>query len=204
MPITPSLLSYNGISAILLSVVACAIGGQAMLAAADIENGALYETLNSPAPRISYILGRTIAAIPRSILGLVFVIPFITLTLGLPSTGEPLLLVGVVILTILGTAPIGEIIGNGVGNREQALLLSVIITILGYFAGGGLAPVSLLPQPYRSITLLSPMTYALDFWIRSFFIGSQGILLFPIFMLFFWWILLTALGAVLLSRRSIK
>ncbi|MHA1771766.1 MAG: hypothetical protein ACTSXS_09305, partial [Candidatus Thorarchaeota archaeon] len=97
-----------------------------------------------------------------------------------------------------------EIIGNGVGNREQALLLSVIITILGYFAGGGLAPVSLLPQPYRSITLLSPMTYALDFWIRSFFIGSQGILLFPIFMLFFWWILLTALGAVLLSRRSIK
>ena len=204
LPTTPSLIHYTGASAILLSVIVCSIGGQAMLAAADIESGAFYETLGSPTPRVALIIGRTIAAIPRSMLGLIFVIPFISLSLGLPITANLLLLCGVIVLTILGTAPLGEIIGNAVGNREQSLLVSVILTVLGYFAGGGIAPVSILPQPYRLVTLLSPMTYAIDLWIRTFFTVPLGIAFVPSVALVLWWIVLTVVAAILLSRRLVE
>lgn len=198
---TPSNTAYMAAVAILLSMIACTLTSQAMLTASEFETKAIHDTLSSPTPRVAIMLGRTIAAIPRSFFSVLIAAPVIILSMGTFPVGNLLVLFIIMLLTVLALMPIGELIGMMTRNREQALLFGVLLTVFGFLAGGGLAPIALAPADYRFVAQLLPTTHALTLWARVFFqdtlTGLAGGLLF----LFVSWIVLSAVVVLLMNRE---
>ncbi|MCK4567203.1 MAG: ABC transporter permease, partial [Candidatus Thorarchaeota archaeon] len=155
---TPSNIQYMAAVAILLSFMACALTSQAMLTAIEFETGAIQDTMNSPTPRLALVLGRTIAAIPRSFAALLISAPVICLSMNIFPTGNILVLFGILLLTIIALIPVGELIGMRIRNREQALLAAVLFTVVGFVVGGGMAPIGLVPPLLRNIVGILPTT----------------------------------------------
>ena len=166
---TPSNIQYMAAVAILLSFMACALTSQAMLTATEFETGAIQDTMNSPTPRLALVLGRTIAAIPRSFSALLISAPVICLSMNIFPTGNILVLFGILMLTIIALVPVGELIGILIRNREQALLAAVLFTVVGFVVGGGMAPIGLVPPLLRNIVGILPTTHSLNLWTRVFF-----------------------------------
>ena len=169
LPSTPSNLQYMAGVAIVLSFMACSLTSQAMLTASEFETNAIHDTMNSPTPRLALVLGRTLAALPRSFIALFISAPVICFAMNVFPTGNILVLIGILILTALALAPIGELIGMKLRNREQALLASVLFIVAGFIAGGGMAPIGLSPEVVQLIVGFFPTTHALSLWGRVFF-----------------------------------
>ena len=169
---TPSNQKYMAAVAIILSLITCSLASQAMLTATEFETGALQDTLNSPTSRLALVLGRTIAAIPRSFSALLITLPVIIITMNVFPEGNLLILFGILLLTILALVPIGELIGMKIRNREQSLLAAVLITVSGFILGGGMAPIGLSPFWIRMIMLILPTTHSLALWSRVYFLDT--------------------------------
>ena len=201
LPVTPSNLAYMGAVGILLSFMACALTSQAMLTATEFETGAIHDLLNSPTSRLAIVIGRTIAAIPRSFLALLITVPVISLSVNVYPKGNLLVLFGILILTILALVPLGELIGMKARQREQSLLAAVLLTVVGFLAGGGLAPIGLMPYSLRVIILLIPTTHSIGLWTRVFF--SETLLgLWPsVLFLLGTWLVLTVVVVRLMKKE---
>ncbi|MFW9806356.1 MAG: ABC transporter permease [Candidatus Thorarchaeota archaeon] len=201
LPVTPSNLAYMGAVGILLSFMACALTSQAMLTATEFETGAIHDLLNSPSSRLAIVIGRTIAAIPRSFLALLITVPVISLSLNVYPRGNLLVLFGILMLTILALVPLGELIGMKARQREQSLLAAVLLTVVGFLAGGGLAPIGLMPYSVRVIVLLIPTTHSIGLWTRVFF--SETLLgLWPsVLFLLGTWLVLTVIVVRLMKKE---
>ena len=193
--VTPSNLSYMAAVSILLSFMTCALASQAMLTATEFETGAIQDTLSSPTPRIALVLGRTLAAIPRSFAASLISAPVICLSMNVFPTGNALILIGILILTILALVPIGELIGMKIRNREQALLAGVLFVVIGFVAGGGMAPISLSPAGIRAVVGLLPTTHSLILWARVFFLDTTLGLITSSVVLVATWLVMTAVVA---------
>lgn len=115
--------------------------------------------------------------------------------------GNVLVLFGISILTILALAPIGELIGMKARKREQALLGSVLFTVVGFLAGGGLAPIGLAPFLFRMVVLVIPITHSLGLWARVFFSDTLLGLLPSMLFLVGSWIILSAATAYLMTKE---
>jgi ABC-type multidrug transport system permease subunit len=198
---TPSNLKYMAAVAILLSLIACSLASQAMLTATEFETNALQDTLNSPTPRLALIIGRTIAAIPRSFLSLLITAPVICFGMGVYPTGNILVLLGILLLTILALVPIGELIGLKIRNREQALLAAVLLTVAGFILGGGMAPIGLSPAPVRILAGILPTTHSLALWARVFFSDTILGLMTSSLYLIGTWIVMSAVVTHLMKKE---
>lgn len=203
LKVTPGLSQYAASATIILSLIICAVAGQALATAAESESRAIYETLNSPISRLDLILGRTIAAIPRSLMSIIIVFPITAIGMSVYPTGNFLLLGLIVLFTILALAPIGEIIGMIARKRETALLISVLLTVFAFLAGGGLAPIGLMPQQFRIFSLLLPTTHTLALWTRIYFYNTFSGLVSGFIVLAITWTLGTA-AAVFLANREVQ
>ncbi|MFW9974097.1 MAG: ABC transporter permease [Candidatus Thorarchaeota archaeon] len=201
LPVTPSNIAYMGAAGILLSFMSCALASQAMLTATEFETGAIHDLLNSPASRIAIVIGRTIAAIPRSFLAMLITVPVITLSLNVYPTGNLLVLFAILLLTLLALVPLGELIGMKVRNREQSLLASVLLTVVGFLAGGGLAPIGLTPFSLRVILLSIPTTHSIGLWARVFFSETLLGLWLSVLYLLGTWLVLTVVVTRLMRRE---
>jgi ABC-type multidrug transport system permease subunit len=200
---TPSNLKYMAAVAILLSLMACSLTSQAMLTATEFETNALQDTLNSPTPRLALVLGRTLAAIPRSFSSFLIAAPVICFSMGVFPTGNILILFGILFLTILALVPIGELIGMKIRNREQALLASVLFTVFGFYIGGGIAPIGLTPAPIRMISEIFPTTHSFFLWARVFFLDTSLGLMTSLLYLLGSWVALSAV-VVHLMRKEVE
>ncbi|MFW9981707.1 MAG: ABC transporter permease [Candidatus Thorarchaeota archaeon] len=198
---TPSNLKYMAAVAILLSLIACSLASQAMLTATEFETKALQDTLNSPTPRLALIIGRTLAAIPRSFSAILISAPVICIGMGVVPVGNIIILFGILLLTILALVPIGELIGLKIRNREQALLAAVLITVVGFILGGGMAPIGLSPVSIRILAGILPTTHALTLWARVFFLDTSLGLLTGFLYLLGTWIVMTAVVVQLMKRE---
>ncbi|MFX1559939.1 MAG: ABC transporter permease [Promethearchaeota archaeon] len=198
---TPSNQEYMAAVAILLSLIACSLASQAMLTASEFETGALQDTLNSPIPRLALVLGRTIAAIPRSFSALLISAPVICVSMNVFPIGNLLILLGILLLTILALVPIGELIGMKIRNREQALLAAVLLTVTGFILGGGMAPIGLSPFGIRIIMLILPTTHSLALWSRVFFLDTMLGLTTSALYLLGTWVVLSAVVMHLMKRE---
>jgi ABC-2 type transport system permease protein len=187
--------------AILLSLIACSLASQAMLTATEFETGALQDTLNSPTPRLALVLGRTIAAIPRSFSALLISAPVICFSMNVFPVGNIVILFGILLLTILALVPIGELIGMKIRNREQALLAAVLLTVAGFIMGGGMAPIGLSPALIQLIMELLPTTHSLILWPRVFFSDTILGLTFSTMYLLGTWIVMSAVVAHLMKKE---
>lgn len=198
---TPSNLEYMAAVAILLSLIACSLASQAMLTATEFETGALQDTLNSPTPRLALVLGRTIAAIPRSFSALLISAPVICFSMNVFPVGNVVILFGILLLTILALVPIGELIGMKIRNREQALLAAILLTVAGFIMGGGMAPIGLSPASIQLIIEILPTTHSLILWPRVFFSDTVLGLTISTLYLLGTWIVMSAVVAHLMKKE---
>ena len=198
---TPSNLKYMAAVAIILSLIACSLTSQSMLTATEFETGALQDTLNSPTPRLALVLGRTLAAIPRSFSSILISAPVICISMGVFPVGNLLILFGILLLTILALVPIGELIGMKIRNREQALLASVLFTVTGFILGGGMAPIGLSPFSIRVIVSVLPTTHSLSLWPRVFFLNTMLGLTTSALYLLGTWIVMSAIVMYLMRKE---
>ncbi|MFW9801806.1 MAG: ABC transporter permease [Candidatus Thorarchaeota archaeon] len=198
---TPSNIAYMYAVGIMLSMIVCSVASQAMATAADFETQAIYDTMNSPASRLSIVIGHTIAAIPRSLAVMIITIPVLLLATGTLPVGNVFVLSLILLLTLLALVPIGELIGIRTKQREQAILFSVLFAVFGFLAGGGLAPIGLMPVELRAIALLLPTTHSLGMWTRVFFLDTISGLLPGIATLLTVWIVLSIVAAQLMKRE---
>jgi ABC-type multidrug transport system permease subunit len=198
---TPSNLTYMASVAIILSLIACSLASQAMLTATEFETGAIQDTLNSPTPRLALVLGRTLAAIPRSFSALLISAPVICISMNIAPVGNLLILFGVLLLTILALVPIGELIGMKIRNREQSLLTAVLITVVGFIVGGGMAPIGLSPASIRIIMGILPTTHSLALWPRVFFLDTMLGLTTSVLYLLGTWIVMSAVVIHLMKKE---
>ena len=200
---TPSNIAYTASAAIILSVIVCTLAGQSMLTASQFETKAIYDEINSPSNRVALIFGRTLAAIPRTLFVLLITYPIITIWFGVTPSGNPIVLFFILLLTIIGLVPLGEIFGILTKNKEQALLVGVILSVVCFFAGGGLAPIGLLPQLFRYFTYIFPSTPGMTMWNRVYFFDTtEGLFFNSMALIMFWFI--GTLIAVLLTNKEVE
>ena len=200
---TPSNIDYTASAAIILSVIVCTLAGQSMLTAGQFETKAIYDEINSPSNRAALIFGRTLAAIPRTLFVLLITYPIITIWFGVTPSGNPFVLFFILLLTIIGLVPLGEIFGILTKNKEQALLVGVILSVVCFFAGGGLAPIGLLPQLFRYFTYIFPSTPGMTMWNRVYFFDTtEGLFFNSMALIMFWFI--GTLIAVLLTNKEVE
>ena len=198
---TPSNTAYMYAVAVVLSLIVCAVTGQGLSTANEFETQAIYDLLNSPTSRLAIVIGRTVAAIPRSLVVLFITVPVILLSSGTLPAGNIWILSLIMLLTILALAPIGELIGTKTKKRELAILGSVLFSVIGFLAGGGLAPIGLMPFELRMISLLLPTTHIIGLWTRVFFLDTVAGLLPSIVVLLVTWLVLTAIVSTLMKRE---
>ncbi|NHI83868.1 MAG: ABC transporter permease [Candidatus Thorarchaeota archaeon] len=201
LDVTPSNLAYMYAVAVVLSVIVCSVTGQALATASDFETKAVYDTLNSPTSRIAIVVAHTIAAIPRSLFVLLITVPVILLGTGTLPAGNPVILGLILLLSILVLVPIGDIIGLRSKKRETAILFSVLFSVVCFLAGGGLAPIGLMPRELRALVMMLPTTHSISMWARVFFYDTMSGLLFGMVALLTMWIVFTLLSTKLMAQE---
>ncbi|MFW9918679.1 MAG: ABC transporter permease [Candidatus Thorarchaeota archaeon] len=203
LALTPGNTEYAGAAAIILSLITCTLAGQGMNTAADYENKAIEDTLNSPVSRVVLMLGHSLSAVPRSLFVLVISFPIVSIILNISPVGNPVLLLAVLILSALALTPLGELIGILTKEKEKALLASVLLTIIGFLAGGGLAPVSLMPIQFRMVALMIPVTHVIILWTRLFYFDTTLGLVSSSLALVVFWLLFTA-AVVFVTKKEVE
>jgi ABC-type multidrug transport system permease subunit len=198
---TPSNIAYMYAVGVILSVIVCSVTGQALATASDFETEAIYDTLNSPTSRFAIVTGHTIAAIPRSLFVLLITVPVILLATGTLPVGNLAVLGLIILLSILVLVPIGEIIGLRTKKRENAILFSVLFSVVCFLAGGGLAPIGLIPQEMRLLVMLLPTTHSIGMWARVFFLDTLSGLPFGMISLIGMWVLFSLIAVQLMKRE---
>jgi ABC-type multidrug transport system permease subunit len=198
---TPSNQEYMAAVALVLSFMTCSLTSQAMLTASEFETNAIHDTMNSPTPRYTLVIGRTLAAIPRSFISFFIVAPITCLSMNIYPVGNVFVLAGILFLTALALSPLGELIGMKLRNREQALLASVLFVMIGFILGGGMAPIGLSPQIIQNIASILPTTHTLTLWARVFFNDTLLGLSISSFVLVLTWVVLSIVVFQLMKKE---
>ncbi len=198
---TPSNIAYMYAVSVILSVIVCAVTGQALATATDFETNAIFDTLNSPTNRFAIVAAHTLAAIPRSLIVLMITVPLIIVATGTLPLGNLAVLTLILLLSILALVPIGELIGLKAKRRENAILFSVLFSVVSFLAGGGLAPIGLMPRELRLVVLTLPTTHSISMWSRVFFYDTIQGLMFGMMALIATWVVFTLIAAQLMKRE---
>lgn len=135
--------------------------------------GTIYEVLSAPVSPFEIVAGYVGAAATKSILlGLVILA---TAAVFVPLRIEhPLAMVAFLVLTSVAFSLFGFIIGVWADGFEQLQFIPMLIVTPLTFLGGAFYSVSMLPEPWRTVTLFNPAVYLIDGFRWSFF-GSADV-----------------------------
>lgn len=151
-----------GILAQSVLFVAIFSGGMSIIWERDL--GIVHKFLVSPTPRAAMVLGKALGSGLRS-LSQVFVIYILSLILGVRLNPNPLSIVGVVWIVLLGAACFSIfslIIACLVRSRERFNGMGQLMTMPLFFASNAIYPISLMPPWLQMISHLNPLTYEVD------------------------------------------
>ncbi|MGH6991372.1 MAG: ABC transporter permease, partial [Stellaceae bacterium] len=130
--------------------------------------GTIYEILSAPVSSFEIVLGYVGAAATKSVvLGLIILA---TSFLFVPiHVAHPFWMLGFLILTAVGFSLLGFILGLWAEGFEKLQVVPLLIITPLTFLGGTFYSTSVLPQPWRTITLLNPIVYLISGFRWSFF-----------------------------------
>jgi ABC-2 type transport system permease protein len=135
--------------------------------------GIVHKFLASPTPRTALVLGKALAAGVRG-LSQALIIYLLALVLGVHLSWNPLALVGVVVLVLLGAACFSTfslIIACIVKTRERFMGIGQILTMPLFFASNAIYPIAIMPAWLQAIAHANPLTYEVD-GLRALMLGS--------------------------------
>jgi ABC-2 type transport system permease protein len=157
--------------------------------------GTIYEILSAPVSAFEIVLGYVGAAATKSIvLGLIILA---TSELFVPVRIEhPIWMLTFLVLTALSFSLLGFILGLWADGFEKLQIVPLLIITPLTFLGGTFYSTSVLPQPWRTVTLFNPLVYLISGFRWSFFniadvhVGislAMTLLSLAICLLIVWW-----------------
>ena len=126
--------------------------------------GIIHKFLASPTPRAALVLGKALAAGVRG-LAQAIIIYLLAFILGVHMNWNPLALLGVLIIVILGAACFATfslIIACLVKSRERFMGIGQVLTMPLFFASNAIYPVAIMPGWLQVIAHSNPLSYEVD------------------------------------------
>jgi ABC-2 type transport system permease protein len=126
--------------------------------------GIIHKFLASPTPRAALVLGKALAAGVRGLAQAV-IIYVLALILGVHMNWNPLALLGVVVIVVLGAACFSTfslIIACLVKTRERFMGIGQVLTMPLFFASNAIYPVAIMPSWLQVIAHSNPLSYEVD------------------------------------------
>ena len=166
--------------------------------------GIIHKFLASPTPRTALVLGKALAAGVRALTQAVIVY-LLALILGVHMNWNPLNLLGVFIMIIMGAACFSTfslIIACLVKTRERFMGIGQVLTMPLFFASNAIYPVAIMPNWLQIIAHSNPLSYEVDA-LRSLMLAggtSTTGLVWDFLILFVVTTLLVLIGAKLYPR----
>jgi ABC-2 type transport system permease protein len=136
------------------------------------DAGVLTKLLVTPTPRAALVAGKAFAAGIRAIAQAVVVL-LVAAVLGVSLTWNPIKLLGVIVLVVLGAAffaCLSVTIAGLVLRRDRLMGIGQAITMPLFFASNALYPVALMPPWLRALSRVNPLTYEVS-GLRGLLIG---------------------------------
>ncbi len=126
--------------------------------------GIVHKFLVSPTPRAALVLGKALSAGVRAFVQ-AFIIYLLAILLGVKMSFNPLELIGVLIVVLLGAAffsTFSLIIACLVKTRERFMGIGQVLTMPLFFASNSIYPISIMPGWLQVISKINPLTYEVD------------------------------------------
>ena len=126
--------------------------------------GVLHKYLVSPASRSSLVTGKALAGGLRSLVQAAMVYA-LALVIGIHLRLEPIPLLGVAIVVVLGSAAFATfslVIACLVRTRERFMGIGQILTMPLFFASSAIYPISIMPEWLKVVARVNPLTYQVD------------------------------------------
>jgi ABC-2 type transport system permease protein len=142
------------------------------------DAGVLAKLMVTPTPRAALVTGKAFAAGVRGICQAVVVF-VVALLLGVRFTANPLKLLGVVVVVLLGAAffcCLSVTIAGLVLSRDRMMGIGQAIMMPLFFASNALYPVDLMPTWLKWINHVNPLSYQVEA-LRGLLIGTPARLL---------------------------
>ncbi|KOU54890.1 multidrug ABC transporter permease [Streptomyces sp. MMG1533] len=139
------------------------------------DAGILNKLLVTPTPRSALITGKAFAAGVKSLIQAVVVIVIAAL-LGVALTWNPLKLLGVAAVVILGSvffSCLSMTIAGIVLSRDRLMGIGQAITMPLFFGSNALYPVSVMPGWLQAISTINPLSHQVDA-LRGLLIGTPA------------------------------
>jgi ABC-2 type transport system permease protein len=136
------------------------------------DAGVLTKLLVTPTPRAALITGKAFAAGVKALIQALVVLIFAAI-LGVGMTANPLKLLGVAVLVVLGSgffSCLSMSIAGIVLTRDRLMGIGQAITMPLFFSSSALYPVSVMPGWLQAITRFNPLSYEVDA-LRGLLIG---------------------------------
>ena len=137
------------------------------------DAGVLTKLLVTPTPRAALVAGKAFAAGLRSLVQAIAVI-IVAALLGVGLTANPLKLLGVAVIVVLGAAffaCLSVTIAGLVLQRERLMGIGQAITMPLFFASNALYPISVMPGWLRVVSHGNPLSYEVAA-LRALLIGE--------------------------------
>jgi ABC-2 type transport system permease protein len=126
--------------------------------------GIIHKFLASPTPRPALVLGKALSAGVRG-LSQAVIVYIIAMSMGVKLNLNPLAILGVAVLVILGAALFSTfslIIACLVRTRERFMGIGQILTMPLFFTSSAIYPLSVMPPWLKVFAHANPLTYQID------------------------------------------
>ncbi|MER6961588.1 MULTISPECIES: ABC transporter permease [unclassified Streptomyces] len=139
------------------------------------DAGVLNKLLVTPTPRSALITGKAFAAGVKSVIQAVVVVVIAAL-LGVALTWNPLKLLGVAAIVVLGSAffsCLSMTIAGIVLSRDRLMGIGQAITMPLFFGSNALYPVAIMPGWLQAVSKVNPLSYEVDA-LRGLLLGTPA------------------------------
>lgn len=126
--------------------------------------GVIQRYLVSPAPRSAIVIGKALSASVRALVQ-AFVVYLLAASLGVSLRLDPLSVLGVLVVILLGSALFSTfslIIACIVKTRERFMGIGQVMTMPIFFASNAIYPVAMMPVWLQIVARVNPLTYQVD------------------------------------------
>ena len=126
--------------------------------------GVIHKFLVSPTPRAALVLGKSLSAGVRAFVQ-AFIIYVLALLMGVKVSSNPVYLVGVFFMVLLGAAffsTFSLIIACLVKTRERFMGIGQVLTMPLFFASNSIYPIAIMPGWLQVIAKVNPLSYEVD------------------------------------------
>lgn len=126
--------------------------------------GVIHKFLASPTPRPALVLGKSVSAGARALPQAV-VIYILSLLLGVHINPNPLALLGVAFIVVLGAtcfSTFSLIIACLLKTRDRVMGIGQLMTMPLFFASNAIYPIEIMPDWLQVIARINPLSYVVD------------------------------------------